>query len=346
MINCESHPEDRHCHDARERQHPWGSQTGVTAGSPGTGIKTHEGGRPGEPPELRFLPLCRSSREGERGLSSDLPITRQKPDALEEATASPELPGHVIQSGQRRRPGAPPPFPEPRHHPISMKEAGHREPPAGSCVMSLPSPAVRARRWGVLPTPLLPASLPLDTPNTGQPALGPRAVFSWLEKAGPVEAGALHTSLTWGQGSGLTSLPSWCCPRIRPRSLQSLQETKEIPQYLLPSAHGCWDWSRYSDGLKDWRRTLRRGVWNLAPQGHAPSGGSRETPPHLPQLLQVPGAWLVAASLQTQPPSSHSPWLLCVRVFSDSYRNPGHWVRPCLNPVCLHFSELLIYLQN
>ena len=142
MINCESHPEDRHCHDACERQHPWGSQTGVTAGSRG---------RPGEPPELRFLPLRRSSREGERGLGSDLPITRQKPGALEEATASPELPGHAIQIGQRRRPAAPPPFPEPRHRPVSTKEAGHREPPAecpclsreearGSCVMSPPCP--------------------------------------------------------------------------------------------------------------------------------------------------------------------------------------------------------------
>ena len=46
MINWKSHLEDRHYYHACERRHHRGSQTGVTAGSPGSGIKTHEGGRP------------------------------------------------------------------------------------------------------------------------------------------------------------------------------------------------------------------------------------------------------------------------------------------------------------
>ena len=74
-----------------------------------------------------------------------------------------------------------------------------------------------------------------------------------MERVGlvPVEVGALHTSLMWGQGSGPTSLPNWCCPRVRPRSSQSLLEIKEITQYPLLSTHGCWDWSWHGDGVKD-----------------------------------------------------------------------------------------------
>ena len=153
MINGKSHLEDRHYYHACERHRHQGSQTGVPAGSPGSGIKTHESGRPWR----LSAPSRRSSREGERGLGSDLPTTRQKPGALEEAMASPELPGHEIRRGQRRRPGALPPFPEPRHHPVSTKETGHREPTAeclclsgedarGGCVTSVPSPTVQARR--------------------------------------------------------------------------------------------------------------------------------------------------------------------------------------------------------
>ena len=263
MINCESHPEDRHCHDACERQHPWGSQTGVTAGSRG---------RPGEPrAPLSAPPQVLTGRRERLGLR----LANHKAEArcFGGSDGQPRAPGardtkraEEATSCTASLPWAPAPsrlheggWPQRAPSWVSVSEPGGG---AGQLCDVAAMPTVRARRWGVLSTPLLPASLPLDTPNTGQPALGPRAVFSWLEKAGPVEAGALHTSLTWGQGSGLTSLPSWCCPRIRPRSLQSLRETKEIPQYPLPSAHGYWDWSRHSDGLKDWSRTLRRWVWN------------------------------------------------------------------------------------